>query len=190
MNLAIRLHSTTRSARFLVGKPKAALRSRWTAVVDKIIDLVDSGFAGDPVWRWSTMGSVALIGNQTVKSGLALQSLTALSDGEAEFSAVVKGGQVGLSLRSMYQDLGIPMKVEIQSDCSLANALTDRLGAGPRTNHTLIRSTFGYKNESKTETSVSRRFLQRKLCRCWNEASLCFSTAATLLKCRISILLT
>ena len=32
-----------------------------------------------------------------------------------------KGGQVGLSLRSMYQDLGIPMKIEIQSDGSTAN---------------------------------------------------------------------
>ena len=32
-----------------------------------------------------------------------------------------KGGHVGLSLRSMYQDLGIPMKIEIQSDGSTAN---------------------------------------------------------------------
>ena len=48
---------------------------------------------------------------------------------------MVKGGQVGLSLRSMYQDLGIPMKIEIQSDSSTANSLTDRLGAGQRTKH-------------------------------------------------------
>ena len=33
-------------------------------------------------------------------------------------------------------DLGIPMKVKIQSDSSTGNSLTDRLGAGPRTNHT------------------------------------------------------
>ena len=39
---------------------------------------------------------------------------------------MVKGGQVGLSLRSVYQDLGIPMKVEIQSGSSTANSLTDR----------------------------------------------------------------
>ena len=71
----------------------------------------------------------------TVKSGSTLQSLTALSAGEAEFDAVVKGCQVGLSLRSMYQDLGIPMKIEIQSDSSTANSLMDRLGAGQRTKH-------------------------------------------------------
>ena len=32
-------------------------------------------------------------------------------------------------------DQGIPMKVEIQSDSSTSNSLTDRLGAGPRTKH-------------------------------------------------------
>ena len=39
---------------------------------------------------------------------------------------MVKGGQVGFSLRSLYQDLGIRMKVEIQSDSSTATSLTDR----------------------------------------------------------------
>ena len=49
--------------------------------------------------------------------------------------AVVKGGQVGISLRSMYQDLGIPIKIVIQSDSSTANSVTDRFGAGQRTKH-------------------------------------------------------
>ena len=103
--------------------------------VDRITVVVDSDFAGDHVSRESTTGLVAQIGNHTVKSGSTLQSLTALSVGEAEFYAVVKGGQVGLSLRSMYQDLGIPMKIEIQSDNSSVNSLTDRLETGQRTQH-------------------------------------------------------
>ena len=48
---------------------------------------------------------------------------------------MVKGGQVVLSLGSMYQYLGIPTKIEIQSGSSTANSLTDRLGAGQRTKH-------------------------------------------------------
>ena len=124
-----------RAARYLVGKPKVAVRFQRQKHVDKITVFVDSDFAGDPVSRKSTTGLVAQIGNHSVKSGSTLQSLTALSVGEAEFCAVVKGGQVGLSLRSMYQDLGIPMKIEIQSDSSTANSLTDRLGAGQRTKH-------------------------------------------------------
>ena len=38
--------------------------------------------------------------------------------------------------KGLYQDLGIPMKVEIQSDSSTANSLAGRLGAGERTKHT------------------------------------------------------
>ena len=83
----------------------------------------------------------------TVKSGSTLEGLLALSFGEAEFCAVVKGGQVGLSLRSIFMDLGIPMKVEIKSYSSTAKYLTDPLG----------------ENESKMDTSLSRRFLQRKI---------------------------
>ena len=94
-----------RTARYLMGKPKAPLRFRRQRHVDKITVFVDSDFAGDPVSRKNTTGLVAQIGNHTVKSGSTLESLTALSVGEAEFYAVVKGGQVGLSLRSMYQDL-------------------------------------------------------------------------------------
>ena len=124
-----------RAARYLVGKPKAALRFRRQKHVDKITVFVDSDFVGNPVSRKSTTGLVAQIGNHTVKSGSTQQSLTAIRVGEAEFYAVVKGGQVGLLLRSMYQDLGIPMKIQIQSDSSTANSLTDRLGEGQRSKH-------------------------------------------------------
>ena len=105
-----------RAAQYLAGKPKAALRLQRQKHVDKITVSVDSDFAGDPVWSESATGLVPQIGFHTLKFGSTLQSLTALSVGEAEFYAVVKGGQVGLSLRSMCQDLGIPVKIEIQSD--------------------------------------------------------------------------
>ena len=124
-----------RAARYLVEKPKAALIFRRQKHADKITVFVDSDFAGDPVSRKSTTGLVAQIGNHTVISGSTLQSLTTLIVGDSEFYAVVKGGQVGLSLRSMNQDRGIPMKTEIQSDSSTANSLTDRLEAGQRTIH-------------------------------------------------------
>ena len=65
-------------------------------------------------------GLVAEIGNHTEKCGSTLPS---------------SPRQVGLSLRSIYQDLGSPMKVELQSDSSRATSLTGRLGAGPRTKH-------------------------------------------------------
>ena len=48
-----------RVARYLVGKPKAALRYRRQKLVEKITVFVDSDFAGDPVSRNSTTGLVA-----------------------------------------------------------------------------------------------------------------------------------
>ena len=124
-----------RAARYLVGKPKAALRFRRKKHVHKITVFVDSDFAGEPVSRKSTTRYWWLRSVTTLKSGSTLQSLTAWSVGVAKFYAVVKDGRVGLFLRSMYQDLGIPMKIEIQSESSTAKSLTDRLGAGQRTKH-------------------------------------------------------
>ena len=88
-----------RAARFLVGIPKVALRFRRQDHADKITVFVASDIAGDPVWRKNT--------------GFTLQGLTNLSVGEVEFYAVLKGGQVGLSLKSIYIDMRTPMKVEI-----------------------------------------------------------------------------
>ena len=72
-----------RAARSLVRKPQAVLRFRRQNHVDKITVFVESDFAGDPVSGKSTTGLVAQIGNHTVKSGSTLQSLTALSVGDA-----------------------------------------------------------------------------------------------------------
>ena len=55
---------------------------------------------------------------------------------------VKKRSKVGLSLGSKYQDLGIPMKIEIQSDSSTASSLTDLLGARQETKHVGPRGTF------------------------------------------------
>ena len=62
-----------------------------------------------------------------------------------------KGLSVGLSLRSISMDLGIPMKVQIQGDNFTANYLTDRLG------DTWTRDIVRCKNEYKTEIPVSAK---------------------------------
>ena len=75
-----------------------------------------------------------------------------MSVGDAEFYAGVKGGQVGVSLRSVCMDLGIQMKVEIQSDMSL----TDRLGAGPRTKHIDTRYFLGQERAHDGDLSIKK----------------------------------
>ena len=89
-----------RAARHPGGKPFAAIRFGRQEHVDKITVFVECDSPVDPVMRISTTEVVAQTGNHTVKSGSTLQSLTALSVGEAGFHAVVKAlgqGACGLS---------------------------------------------------------------------------------------------
>ena len=126
------VHSTlfhwNRAARYSVGKPKLHCDFENKNTSTKIGVFVGSDFACDSVEK-NTTGSVAQIANHTVKPWPTFQSLTLLIVGEAEFYAVVKGGQIGLSLRSIYHDLGIPMKIEIQSDSSASNSFAGSAGS-------------------------------------------------------------
>ena len=138
-----------RAARHLVGKPKLHCDFEDKNTLTKSTSSWTANLVAIQSGEKNTTGLVAQIGNHTVKSGSILQSLTAPSVGEAESYAVLKGCQVGLSLRSIYMDLGIPMKVEMQSDSSTSNSLTDRLGAGPRTKHLDTRYNSGTRTSSR-----------------------------------------
>ena len=71
----------------------------------------------------------------------------------------------------MYQDLGIPMKIEMQSDSSTANSLTDRLGAGQRTKHIDTRHFWIQERVQDGDFSFKKvPTYSEELCRCWNEA--------------------
>ena len=85
-----------------------------------------------------------------------------MSVGEAEFYAVVKGSQVGLSLRSVYMDLVIPMKSR-DTKWQFCGKVSDRsiLEQGLERS-TSIRDASGYKNEFQMEISRSNGCLQRK----------------------------
>ena len=100
---------------------------------------------------------------------------------------MVEGSQVGLSLKSMYQDLGIPMKIEIQSDSWTANSLTDRLGAGRRTKHIDTRYLWIQERVQDGDISIKKVLTAKN---CADVGSLCLDTTTTLQVCRIGILLT
>ena len=107
------------------------------------------------------MGLVAQIGNHAVKSGSTLQSLTALSVGGAEFYAVVKGGQVGLSLRSKYMQLDFKFL-----DVSVGRRTTNETHSYP--------ILLGTRTTSRWRSQYQEGAYSEKLCRCWNDASLGF----------------
>ena len=105
--------------------------------------------AESAVSRKSTTGLVAQIGNHNDKSGSTLQSLTALSVGEAEF---LRSGE----RRSSWT-------VPEQSESSTSNSLTDRLGARQRMKH--IDTRYSWIQEQVQDVDLSiKKVLTAKKC--------------------------
>ena len=187
-----------RAARYLVGKTHSCHYDfRRQEHVDKIsVSCVHSDFAGDPVSRKkSTTGLVAQIGNTHCEFWMhTFQSLTALKVGEAEFYAVVKGGQVRLILDLFIHGSGnFRRKLKSQCDSSVANSLTDRLGARRTDRNTLIHDLFWVEERVQyMEVSVSRKFLSAtNVCSCWNASQSLLSVQQTAMQiCRNGLLLT
>ena len=69
-------------------------------------------------------------GNHMIKSWSLTQSTVSLSSGEAEYYAIVKGGSVGLGMRTMLKELGVEINVKISTDASAAIGMIKRRGLG------------------------------------------------------------
>ena len=54
----------------------------------------------------------------------------AMSSGEAEYGAIVKGACQGLGIQSMAADWGIKANLKVRSDSSAAIGISNRLGLG------------------------------------------------------------
>ena len=78
---------------------------------------------------------MARVGGHMLESASTVQSIKALSVGEAEYYAVVKGGGVALMLRSLYTHAGVDIECQVESDSSTAGSLSERNGPGLRTKH-------------------------------------------------------
>ena len=159
----IRLCSTEACSAVSCWEPIVAIRFRRQEDVDKFTVFVDSDFAGEPVSRKSTTGLVAQIAAHTVESGSTLQSANSAERGR---SGVLRGGGRRSSstfLETFYMDLGIQMKVEIQSVSSTAKSLTDRLGAEPNMKH--INARFFRVQERVQDGDLSiKKVRKRKSC--------------------------
>ena len=91
---------------------------------------VDSDHAGCLRTRKSTNGGALMLGQHCLKSWSSTQSVIALSSGEAEFYALVKGASSLLGMISVGSDLNIPMSGQLWSDSSAAIGIASRRGLG------------------------------------------------------------
>ena len=92
----------------------------------------DSDFAGYVKSRKSSSGGVVFLGKSTIRTWSSNQSVIALSSGEAEYYALVKGASQGIGVQNIMNYLGVEVieKVQLLSDASAAIGIASRRGSG------------------------------------------------------------
>ena len=90
---------------------------------------VDSDWAGCRKSRKSTSGGVLYFGESAVR-GWSTQAVIALSSGEAEYYAALKGSCAALGFQSMLVDLGMRASITLFTDSSAARGIIHRAGLG------------------------------------------------------------
>ena len=127
-----------RIARYLVGAPRAVQTFRWQSSPGYVTTYVDSDWAGDKASRKSTIGSAMCLGSHMIKSWSTTQQVIAMSSGEAELYAMVKGASQTKCLMSMMLDYGLEVDAKVCSDVSAAIGIAHRRGLG-KTRHSQVQ---------------------------------------------------
>ena len=71
-----------------------------------------------------------MMGKHILKHYSSTQPTVALSSGEAEFYALVKGGSQALGMRSMLRDLSVHVNIKLLTDATTGKAIVSRRGIG------------------------------------------------------------
>ena len=119
-----------RVGRYLRGRPRLVLRVPWAPSPARLVIFVDSDFAGCASTRKSTSGGAIMWGGVCIKSWAKTQPTIALSSGEAELAAVVRGAAEGLGMISVLQDFGFSVGLHMRSDATAAIGIVGREGLG------------------------------------------------------------
>ena len=100
-----------RVLRYLAEGPRVIQTFPFEPLPEELTLYVDSNFAGCARTRKSTSGGVICWGSGVLKSWSKTQSTIALSSGEAELAAVVKGATEGLGMKAIMKDFGIDVSL-------------------------------------------------------------------------------
>ena len=94
----------------------------------------DTDWAGCPITRKSTSGTLVMFGTHIVYTQSSTQAPIALSSGEAEFYGCVKAASRGLGIRQLGKDLGIsdstPLPIKLYTDSTSALGTACKRGSG------------------------------------------------------------
>ena len=119
-----------RCARFLLGKPRLVQSMEMQPPTNAVTIKFDSDHAGCSLTRRSTTGMAVMHGKHLLRASSSTQAVIALSSGESEFYAIVKGVATAIGMQNAAKDLGIKVAIAVETDSVAARGMALRLGAG------------------------------------------------------------
>eukprot|EP00971_Amphidinium_carterae_P334301 6469493-Amphidinium_carterae.2 len=96
-----------RLGRYVLGKPRMVQVMRHQRWPGRLATQIDSDFAGCAVTGRSSTGLALFHGEHLIKAASTTQTVVALSSGEAEFNAIVRGTAFVLVTKSLAKDYGV-----------------------------------------------------------------------------------
>ena len=118
-----------RVGRFLKGCPRLVQQFVWQVEQEELVEYADSDFAKDKT-RKSTTSTAMMHGAHMIKYYCGLQAVPAISVGEAEFYAAVKGMSDVLGGVSFALDLGKTLRAVLMVDSTACIGMAARRGLG------------------------------------------------------------
>ena len=120
-----------RIGRYLAGCPRIVAVYEKQPPPTTLQVWTDSDFGGCLSTRKSTSSATVMHGRHWIRSSSTTQQFQALSTGESEFHALVKGGSMGLGFETLMKDMGLPgIQVELMCDATAGKGIAERRGVG------------------------------------------------------------
>ena len=124
----------------------------------------DSDYAGDKQTRKSTSCALVFCDGALVHGHSRRQTVVATSSAEAEYYSLAAGLQEALAARSILQELGETVEIEVKCDSSAARAMANKVGLG-RTKHVRCQILVGTTSHTTSSCQSLLLFLPMKTSR-------------------------
>ena len=119
-----------RVGKYLVARPRLAMRHNWQEEQQVITTSSDANWAGCLHSTKSTSGGSILVGDHLIKTWSKTQTNIALSSTESEFYSTLKAAQESIGIISLAEDFNKTMTARLQVDASAALGVAQRMGIG------------------------------------------------------------